>query len=195
MSEDQHASVPGASGAALVKAKASIHLTRTQYYARIAGAFVVGAAVGVGAVFALQALRSEEPPIRVRPGSIDLELPTNTTKWEKEEENSVTWWQIKRRKKTPSRFDVLVATMAPDKCPKGPKASAAWVKITDSGGNWFKLDLERRRTSVTANDKDLVLLGDEVLTLKPGDYIAKMESDLGTICTFGQNEFVEADVR
>ena len=49
-----------------------IQLTPGQYYTRLAGAFVVGAAVG--GIIGVLAARSDEPPIKVRGGSLDVEI-------------------------------------------------------------------------------------------------------------------------
>ena len=101
---DDHTSVPGAAGSISVNPKASIRLTPAQDYTRLVGAFVVGAAVGVGAALALAALSGEEPPIRVRPGSIDLGLPSNHKWQEKTDASGQKYWQIINSVKTATEY-------------------------------------------------------------------------------------------
>ena len=91
MSDDQHASNPGAAGSATsqVSTKARIQLTPAQYYARLAAAFVIGAAIGGGLAFLVGRL-ADEPPIKVRGGGLDIELGPGAT-WEDDGTN----WKVK----------------------------------------------------------------------------------------------------
>ena len=75
MSDDQHASNPGATGSATsqVSTKARIHLTPAQYYTRLTVAFMVGAIGGIIAGF-LVARLFDEPPIKVRGGGVGIEI-------------------------------------------------------------------------------------------------------------------------
>ncbi|MBK5299450.1 MAG: hypothetical protein JJE40_20070, partial [Vicinamibacteria bacterium] len=108
MTEDQHASVPGAAGSVSVNQRATIQLTPAQYYVRLAVAFLAGAAIVGGAAYALGLFSSEEPPIRVRPGSIELQLPTSK-KWQ--DRNG--YWQIKNGEKDATYYEILISTSAP----------------------------------------------------------------------------------
>ena len=195
---DDHTSVPGAAGSISVNPKASIRLTPAQYYTRLVGAFVVGAAVGVGAAFALAALSSEEPPIRVRPGSIDLGLPSNHKWQEKTDASGQKYWQIINGVKTATEYDLVITTTAPARCGNDLEHSTPTFRLLESGGDYLDLQIAGQRTKVTAKDPSKVLLsGDKrVLTLNTGDYVAKV-IDLAKgadLCVFEANDFVGASV-
>lgn len=170
-------------------------MSEQQSLKKTAAAFVAGAVITAAAASLLVgAFASEEPPIRVRPGSIDLDLPTSK-KWQEKQAN---WWQIKNGEKTATSYEILISTTVPDRCPKGLEKTTATIKVVDSGGNWFLLEIVGRRTKVTSSNASLVSLsGDkEVLTLTPGDYIKEIIGDSGNgiICTFERDEFVGATI-
>lgn len=86
MSDVPHASVPGSAGSAVpAAARAPIQLTPRQYYTRLTGAFAVGAVVGtiVGALAGGKGVTilTEEPPIRVRGGGLDIEIESNGSEY------------------------------------------------------------------------------------------------------------------
>jgi hypothetical protein len=196
MSDDQHVSVPGAAGS--IPVRASIQLTPAQYYTRLVGAFVVGAALGAGAAYAMKAALSEEPPIRVRPGSIDLVVPSNHKWQERTDASGQKYWQIRNADKTATEYDLVITTTAPARCDNDLEHSTPKIRFLESDGDYFDLQIVNRRTKVTAKDPNKVLLsGDRrVLTLNTGDYVAKV-IDLAKnddLCVFQSNEFVGASV-
>ena len=191
MSEDQHASVPGAAGSTLVNSRATIHLTPAQYYARLAVALLAGAAIVGGAAYALGLFSGEEPPIRVRPGSIELQLPTSK-KWQ--DKNG--YWQIKNGEKDATYYEILISTSAPSEGCK-LEANSSAIKVIDSGTNWFLIEIVDKRTKVTASDptKVTILSGDRTLSFDTGDYVAEIQDSAGnSICKFGNAEFVGATI-
>ena len=94
MSNDQHASIPGAAGSigSPAKTEALIQLTRNQYYFRLAAAFMVGAAIGGGIAFLVLRL-ADEPPIKVRGGGLGVEIIS--TKPNVEWEDTGSHWKVK----------------------------------------------------------------------------------------------------
>jgi len=169
-------------------------MSQGQSLKKIGAAFLAGAVIAGAAAVLLLGTLAEEPPIRVRPGSIDLVLPTSK-KWQEKQAN---WWQIKNGNKTATSFEILISTTVPDRCPKGLEKMTTTIKVVDSGGNWFLLEIVGRRTKVTSSNASLVSLSGnkEVLTLTPGDYIKEIigDSGNGTICTFERDEFVGATI-
>ena len=191
MSDNQHASVPGAAGSISVNPRATIHLTPAQYYVRLAVALLAGAAIVGGAAYALGLFSSEEPPIRVRPGSIELQLSTKK-KWQ--DENG--YWQIKNGEKDATYYEILISTSAPGEGCK-LEANTSAIKVIDSANNWFRLEIVDKRTKVTASDptKVTILSGNRTLSFDTGDYIAEIQDSAGNyICKFGSTEFVGATI-
>ncbi|MBK5299009.1 MAG: hypothetical protein JJE40_17780 [Vicinamibacteria bacterium] len=191
MTEDQHASVPGAAGSVSVNPRATIHLTPAQYYVRLAVALLAGAAIVGGAAYALGLFSSEEPPIRVRPGSIELQLPTGK-KWQ--DKNG--YWQIKDGEKAATYYEILISTSAPSEGCK-LEANTSAIKVIDSGNNWFLIEIAGKRTKVTASDptKVKMLSGERTLSFDTGDYIAEIQDSAGNdICKFGSAEFIGATI-
>lgn len=94
MSDDQHASIPGAAGSAAsqVSTKARIQLTPAQYYTRLAVALLIGAIGGAIAGF-LVGLLADEPPIKVRGGGVGIEIISSNpdAKWEPKGDH----WRLK----------------------------------------------------------------------------------------------------
>ncbi len=119
------------------------------------------AAVGVGAAYTLKvALLSEEPPIRVRPGSIELHL-TGGKKWQAK----TGYWQIKDGKKTATEYDIVITTMVSVtncKLQSNPRA----FKVTDSERNSFSIAIVNKRTRVTASGNVTLSPDKRVLTIR-----------------------------
>lgn len=190
MNENQRASVPDSAGPA--GPKASIHVTRAHSFTRVATALLVGAAIAGAGAFLAVLLAAEEPPIRVRPGSIELHL-TGGKKWQVK----TGYWQIKDGEKPSTQYDLVITTTAPGaNCKLESKTNV--FKITDSEKDWFIVAIADRRTKVTANDSRKVSLSADkrVLSISTGGYIDEFwdETTHSSICKLGKDEFVGAAV-
>ncbi len=150
--------------------------------------------MGVGAAYALKvALLSEEPPIRVRPGSIELHL-TGGKKWQAK----TGYWQIKDGKKTATQYNLVITTMVSVtncKLQSNPRA----FKVTDSERNSFSIAIVNKRTRVTASGSVTLSPDKRVLTIRTGGYIDEFWDETDpknptSICKLGKDEFADAGV-
>jgi hypothetical protein len=163
-----------------------IQLTAGQYYTRLTGAFVLGAVVGG---LTLTATRSDEPPIKVRGGSLDVEiLASGTEKWEPAGRD----WNLKSGGSNISgnyNFKIVVGGHCP-----APPTSVKEVNISMAQediqikAHLFKTKVKTRGNFQQVSDKLLTYPGSDVLTVtvKPG----AGNSNQWT-CTFPRDEFQE----
>jgi hypothetical protein len=86
---------------------------------------------------------SDEAPIRVRNGSLELRLLDPDQKWENVSSNNNPKWKIKRAKRHQAKFDITVAAKAGAVCTAGPlTAIEPVVQFTYSDGVIIVLQAE-----------------------------------------------------
>lgn len=130
----------------------------------------------------------DEPPIRVKNGSLDLWLLSNRGQW-KQDGNSRNWMGPGRRKKDDLDIIVAVGDGATCKAPLDRTGRKLEVHYSDS----TEVDLQStgNHTKVTSS-KDLAP-GNRMLQLLtyqggPDDYISSIVLDGATVCTFASKQ-------
>jgi hypothetical protein len=138
-------------------------------------------------------LTGDEPPIRVRGGSIHVDLQ-GSPKW-KYDEGDDSWW-IPSTGRRNAHYKVRVATNTPAACSGLTHPKVKSVRFVHSTGNWVNLDASSRKTRVTSN-KELYLSSDErQLVLCETGYIQAIKITIGNttteVCRFSDGQFSEA---
>ena len=122
-------------------------LSRKQYYLRLAGAFLLGAAATGAAILLFKSLTSDEPPIRVRGGSMHLDLVcAGPEEWMPDTGNGV--WFISGGENANEEYTIaLDVRPATSTCQNVP-AKAKVVEVTYSKGERLNLQHVNKRTKV-----------------------------------------------
>jgi hypothetical protein len=156
-------------------------------------AMTVAAGVGlaVGVLLTFSALRvqtaaaGDEPPIRVKNGSLDLDLPKGSGAWEKDPD--AKHWKIAGNKEKKST-DFTVA-LFPDPGKTNctfTTATGSSVVITYSDSTTVTLEIKNKKTKVTATGDLSTSQNDELLRY-PGPangYIKDITVGSSSMCTF-----------
>ena len=154
---------------------ASIGKDRLSLGGSDATAFLGGAALGVlfgGAVgyFLLRLAGGDEPPIRVKGGSMEFELLGHSAKWKQTGSGGGRKkWQPEHGKRAQTMYEVLLAVRVAGKC-----ESFTWygstVTVTYSDGTEVIFTVDQEVTTADASDKVKRNDSDKrVLEYDPGD--------------------------
>ena len=183
MTDDQRATERPGSG----DERRLIQLTPRQYYTRLAGAFVVGAAIG--GIVGVLAARSDEPPIKVRGGSLDVEIMASGAEEWKQAGND---WELKSGGTNTSgtyNFTIVVGNhcSAPPTSVKEVNIAMAEEDIQIKPLN-SKTKIKTKGHFRKVSDKLITYSGSDTVTVtvKPG-----VGTNPQWQCTFPRDEFQE----
>lgn len=141
-----------------------------------AGAFLGGAAIGAlfgGAVgyFLLRFASGDEPPIRVKGGSMEFQLLSTTMYWKSLGSRQ---WKISNGTRANAYYQASIVVQSSTKCPSQEKKGET-VTVTHSDGAWVELKATGNHTRLRSS-VDLELSdGDRLLTYCAKGHISKIE--------------------
>ena len=150
-------------------------------------AAVLGIAVILGlfgACASFAPLSSDEPPIRVRGGTMHLDLLTEGGEdFEQDDPNDKKTWHIKGSGSR-DRNDFLVVVVSASANCNGKVASANKVDVVYSGGQNVEFKSNNNNTKITAL-KDLEYQAPKWLKYETQDgYVSAVKVDNNNLCTF-----------
>ena len=155
----------------------------------LATAVAVGVGLAVGIILTFSALRvqldaGDEPPIRVKNGSLDLDLPKGSGTWETDPD--AKHWKIAGNKTKKSADFTVALFPAPGKSCPATTATASSVVITYSDGATVTLDIKNKATKVTATGDLSTSQNDELLTYTASGYIKDITVG-SSMCSFNSS--------
>jgi hypothetical protein len=146
--------------------------------------------VGVLSFSLLNWFDTDEAPIRVRNGSIDLLLITKSQEWEPV--GGSPNWRIDGGKRFTDNYEVTVAVKAGATCGGSYTGTGSDVVLTYSNGEKIRLQSTGRHTFVKPDNANTTLARDpnnkQLLQYAPAGYLATIAVGNGanptTMCTF-----------
>jgi hypothetical protein len=149
----------------------------------------LGIVIGAGAVIGYDFIRAagDEPPIRVRNGSIELEVLHKRRQW-KEVGSGGTHWKINRGERNSSSYWIYLAPTNTAHC-NAAKANGGVIRFILSDDAWVQVESHNNKTEVTSN-KALTRSSDGK-TLSYGNgalYIKAIRLDGTDRCTFAAKD-------
>ena len=161
-------------------------------------AVLTGAALVAGALFLVGAFTdSEEAPIRVKNGSLELHLLTQHQKWEEQGKGSGNY-SVSNAKRFKEEFEVTVAVRGEAACSPSKTATGKDVVLTyrdETGKDWeVRLESAGHKTKVKPNGFMFTLSADQKLTYGTPNqgFITKIVVTSGgnppDLCTFTQRD-------
>lgn len=168
----------------------AIQLSKAQLYALVGGALVLGGLLGGGGCYLLlQHSLSEEPPIRVKKGSMDIEL-LGAAEWVPDTADPASW--IPSPGGNRNMYHVKLFTYG-SPCETPPPATAVWAKVTYGDGQHVRISAAGNQTKLKPKDP-LVKLARTLLSHPGlgGRYVTKVELTGGSApwqCSFAQDTF------
>lgn len=103
-------------------------------------------ALGAFAVKLLLARLSEEPPIRVKNGSLDVQLLSTIVKWK--QNGSLTKWKLDVDPRAADSYDVVISSSNAE-CAQ--PQTTGYVKVSYSDNSWVEIESVGRHTHVNAS--------------------------------------------
>jgi len=167
--------------------KSSIVAVWRQHPLAMSVAAGVGLAVGVLLTFSALSVSSgagDEPPIRVKNGSLDLDLPKGSGTWEKD--SDAKHWKIAGNKTKKSADFTVALFPAPGKSCPATTATASSVVITYSDGTTVTLDIKNKGTKVTATGDLSTSQNDELLSYTASGFIKDITVG-SSMCSFNSS--------
>ena len=151
---------------------------------------VVLEAIGVLSFSALDWFDTDEAPIRVRNGSLELILVTESQEWEAV--GGSPNWRIEGGKRFTDNYEVTVAIKAGATCGGSLTATGSDVVFTYSNGEKIRLQSTGRHTFVKPDNANTTLArdpnNDQLLRYAPPGYLQTIAVGNGanpaTMCTF-----------
>lgn len=158
--------------------------------AAVIGAGFAGALLGGAVVWCLQAFRAgDEPPIRVKGGSLSLDLSGGT--WKKRGSGEQKW-KISHGTRGKEEYDVAIVASGTGCMEKAPKGKTVRVEYTEGKTvRWVEIKAPGRNTRVDASDPLTLTNGGQTLMWGGTGYVSRIEVD-SQVCTFGPSEFTQA---
>ena len=138
-----------------------------------AAALALGVAIGAAAVFGYFTIMAagDEPPIRVRNGSIELEVLHKSRYW-KEVGSGGTHWKINQGQRLSNTYWMYLAPTNTADC-NTAKANGNVIRFILSDDSWVEVESHNNKTDVTSNkaltrsaDKKILSYGNEALFIK-----------------------------
>ena len=133
---------------------------------------------------------SDEAPIRVRNGSVDMQIVSGSQKWE----NDNGEWKIKNTKRFKEEFEVTVAVRSGADCAPSHVATGAAVVVTFSDDTKVTFLSAGKRTRIKPSAGSLQKVNDQQLRYGTSGAGHIKQVAVGTpgsptpICTFAQRE-------
>ena len=163
----------------------------------LAAAIGIGAGLIIGVPLTFSGVAffqgGDEPPIRVKNSSLDLELMTSKQKWQ--QKGSPREWKITGKPRSKDELDVEIVPANGVNCAIQSKTGTL-LRVTYSTGTTVDLNSVKKHTQVLAS-ADLVLSANSrVLSYKSAGYISEITLDGTSMCTFkSANELTELWIR
>jgi hypothetical protein len=180
-----------------VKEPGAITLTKRQLAIIRLTRGAAGALLGAAALIALQAMAgSSEPPIRVRNGSIELELIGNRS-WKQTGNDGTSWkmsWRLNGGR-SHDYYEAAVVVSADANC-AAKSFAAKIIRIEYTDQTWVDIDATKKKTNVKAS-KPLEHPTPQLLTYEtpptapPGEQkqrISAIRADGKEMCSFATGE-------
>ena len=154
-----------------------------------AAAVALGIVIGAGAVIGYFSIMAtgDEPPIRVRNGSIELEVLHKSRYW-KEVGSTGTRWKINQGTRLTDKYWMYLAPTNAADC-NGAKANGNVIRFIMSDDSWVQVESHNNKTDVTSNkvltrsaDKKILSYGNE------GLFIKAISLDGTAQCTFAAQD-------
>jgi hypothetical protein len=138
-----------------------------------AAAVALGIVIGAGAVIGYFSIMAtgDEPPIRVRNGSIELEVLHKSRYW-KEVGSAGTHWKINQGTRLTDKYWMYLAPTNTADC-NAAKANGDVIRFILSDDSWVQVESHNNKTDVTSDkvltrsaDKKTLSYGNEALFIK-----------------------------
>lgn len=146
-------------------------------------AALAGAVALAGILYLAGAFETgDEPPIRVKNGSLELQLLTNSRHWKQNPD--LKHWKISGGTRGKDPLDVSIAVNAGATCTVQSGTGNA-VSVTYSNGTKIDIQATGRRSYVVSS-ADLTVSGPKrrLLTYSGDGFISSVVLDSNTMCTF-----------
>ena len=155
-----------------------------------AAAVALGIAIGAGAVLGYFSIMAtgDEPPIRVRNGSIELEVLHKSRYW-KEVGSTGTHWKINQGTRLTDKYWMYPAPTNTADCGNTAKVNGDVIRFILSDDSWVQVESHNNKTDVTS-DKALTRSADKK-TLSYGNeglFIKAIRLDGTDRCTFAAKD-------
>lgn len=145
---------------------------------------VVGALIVVVGVWSGFVLAGDEAPIRVKQGSIDIQLLYAGKEWK--QDGSSQNWKMKSGTRNSEDYELFIAPSNSASCTGGLNARGKIIRFVYSDGAFVQLRAQNFKTKLTAN-RDLAISQDgSTLTYQATGYISLIKVDTTDVCTFSQ---------
>ncbi len=146
---------------------------------------VVGAVIVVIGVWSGFVLAGDEAPIRVKQGSIEIELLYAGKEWK--QDGTAQNWKMKTGTRTSEDYELYIAPSNSANCSGGLTPKGKVIRFEYSDGAYVQLQAQNFKTRVTAN-RDLVKSSNgSTLTYQTATGgISLIKVDTTNICTFAQ---------
>ena len=152
----------------------------------ILGAGAIGALLGGAMVWLLRTFRAgDEPPIRVKGGSVHLDVLSSTAVWKQQGPSGKKWMLHASGPRGKEEYDVSIIASSPNCAEKSPSGRLVRIEFTEGKViRWVELQAPGKRTKVTdASDPLTLTNADRRLSLSGSGYISKIIVD-GSVCEF-----------
>src|SRR4029453_1906746 len=130
----------------------------------------------------------EEPPIRVRNGSVEMQLVHKNGEWEPQSAGDRKNWKVKGEpERGKPEYEVIVVPTDRGNCMGPLVLTADGVKITTKNGgatNSIDIKLTNKKTKIKSGNVDLASSAD-VLSEAGSAFISKIEVGNSLVCEFG----------
>ena len=153
-------------------------------------------AAALGAVTAFFIFRSlstlsadEEPPIRVRNGSLELHVVSASYTWRKTGDH----WMMTGGKRRKDDFKIQTIYSNGGTCSGNGSATGTPLRITYSDGKYVELTVQGKHTEVRSNADLQIVSGGQVLSYDPGSgYIQTIDVAGNNVCTFSDKNQLDS---
>jgi hypothetical protein len=169
----------------------SILETWTENPAATAAAIGLGLLVGAGITFALVCLATgDEPPIRVRNGSVELEVLHKDRHW-KEVGNTGTKWKLSRGERLTDVYQLYLAPTDPADCGNVVSAEPKIIRYIVDDDAWIQVESKQNKTEVTSSARLTLSSDEKILRYGTNDNyieIIRLDNSSTDRCTFSKKD-------
>ena len=150
----------------------------------------LGIVIGAGAVIGYFSIMAtgDEPPIRVRNGSIQMEVLHSSRHWKPVGNDGMTW-KLSAGVRLVDPYWLYLAPTAPADCGNTGSVNGKIVRYILDDGTWVQAESKNKKTEVTSS-KPLTRSAD-YKTLSYGaaaNYIKEIQLDGVSLCNFSQKD-------
>jgi hypothetical protein len=150
------------------------------------------AAVAVACGVQQRLLSGDEPPIRVKNGSIELQLLHRSGEWDIVSVSDKKNWKVKGEpQRGKELYEVIVAPSNASSCTNGVVVGTGdTVQLTTTDGtvsNSIQIKLTGKKTKIKSNAVDLEATGDLLRDSTANAFITKIEVG-SLVCNFGSKD-------